>query len=444
MDAHPTDLELAEFVDGTATESGDTVASHVASCPLCRVRVDGSSSLDFEQERASSATFGGEVPSFVREVFASAKMGNVRPGEIWRVEAKLLAGLVLVLGQDSDTVLVAPVTFDAEMADEYTILVEGSCSPLEVPLAIWAGARTVVPRAVLDRRVTTVDLVVDVSRVHKAFREGAPVTDLSVGLPIVSDSDPRWAYRQHLLATFAMLGSKLDVSQPLEDVSAIPLARGRSEQIQAELELLDEIQVFDDPFRRLLVAPLASICLVRYWDVTTRVCLLSGVDTFDSISKERLTEIVDVATVLRDADFVTLVTDSEELDAVVHASADLHPAYLAPQGFRSTPRWLSTTPLPLLDAMRWWIERLGQSDASPLIDALEIESLPLEEIAASCAAQALTKLRKSSTKNDFRIEAIHSLNASDDAALTELVVCGFRSGATEIEGLLEKMTEPAA
>lgn len=443
MEVHPTDLELAAFIDGDVQGSTAVVAQHLDNCPLCRARAySGGAPVDLLSEKWSIDE-SSSLPDFVRDVFASSGTPTASPGQLWRIESQSLAALVLLLDGDNGTFLVAPVTFDPEMADEYTLCIDADASQLNLPLAIWASARTAISSRLFDRLVGHLDAVPDVVQLHDAFRHGRRTSHLNVGLPILAESDRRWTYRQCLLETFATFSDQS--TQPsIAEPSGDSLLSDVLQRVRAELATIEDLEVIDDPFGDAIAAPLVPMCLARYWDATTRMCLLPDLQSFESIDSQHLTELVDLTALLRDCDFVTLVIGSTELDAVVYASPDLHPAYLVPEGYRSTPRWIPTMPLPLADAMRWWIQRIGCDDEPLLLDELAIESLPLEEFAARLAGLAVSRIKKSSTKNPFRIAALRTISSIEEEGLRDLILTGFRSGPSDLQDQLSKMSESVA
>ncbi|MGH9222410.1 MAG: zf-HC2 domain-containing protein [Acidimicrobiales bacterium] len=181
--AHPLDVELADLVDGALDEARATeVEAHLAGCLLCRVKC--------QRLRAAPplgvSAGGGPVPwppAF--DVPATRDRRDVEPGagQLW------LAGpdddqrlLVLVLRVDGDRVAVAPVTFDVEAADDETVVVDASRSPLGLALAAYPALATEVPAGALVSSLGALPGALEGER----------------GTAITGATDPRLDVRQYL------------------------------------------------------------------------------------------------------------------------------------------------------------------------------------------------------------------------------------------------------
>jgi hypothetical protein len=152
-------------------------AKHLADCAWCRQRLavtqaglssDEDSGDDFEKALQSGQwlddfteiSHGLVLPDQVREVMAGpTAAGDVEPGQLWRVTWKDRHLMVAVIEVDDWQVLSAPVTTDIRLADEFTLLVPETDSPLATDLAIWIRASSAFPLFVFDRQLGTLPAV---------------------------------------------------------------------------------------------------------------------------------------------------------------------------------------------------------------------------------------------------------------------------------------------
>jgi hypothetical protein len=100
------------------------------------------------------------LPDQVRALMAApASVGDVEPGQIWRLTWRGRHLLVAVIEVTDWQVLSAPVTTDVSLADELTLLVEAAQSPLATGLAVWVRSRTAIPLFVFDKPLGTLPLI---------------------------------------------------------------------------------------------------------------------------------------------------------------------------------------------------------------------------------------------------------------------------------------------
>jgi hypothetical protein len=169
--------------------------------------------------RAAAAV---EVPEAARAATAGADRPQVgpRPGELWR--ARRPDGgpvtLVWVRSVGPGGVVAVPVSFDVELADEDTLIVDGAASPLGLALALHLAVEATVDRSALFDRLGTLDLAVAVAAAAQAARRaGEPVPDdlagCTVGPRIVSPLDERLEYRQALADRLAELAPAATVAR---------------------------------------------------------------------------------------------------------------------------------------------------------------------------------------------------------------------------------------
>ena len=152
--AHPLDVDLADLVDGLLDDDAAAQAeAHIARCLVCRARhgrLGGAPTVaPSDDEPSRTATLPS--PAFLVPVTEGGDEGPA-PADLW------LAGgdertMVVVLGVQGGRVLVAPVTFDIEAADEETLVVEGERSPVETGVAVYPELAAEVRRDALVERL---------------------------------------------------------------------------------------------------------------------------------------------------------------------------------------------------------------------------------------------------------------------------------------------------
>ena len=209
--SHLTDGELF-------TSRSPGVAKHLTDCAWCRHRVDsarmaseGEDDKDFELALQAGkwlddfAQVSREtvLPDRVRAAMtAPASVGDVEPGQLWRITWRNRHLLVAVIEVAGWQVLSAPVTTDTSLADELTLLVDAARSPLDIDLAIWVRSRVAVPLFVFDRPLGTVppvngthlhrnDALQQLTRAH--LTGSVVAMDLPVGKPLTENDFDRLA-----------------------------------------------------------------------------------------------------------------------------------------------------------------------------------------------------------------------------------------------------------
>ena len=201
--AHPLDTELLDYVEGTSNaERADQIRLHLAACLLCRIkrqRLSGAPPMELIDVRSIV------TPDFATIDVVSGE-GMAQPGQLWLTDADD-ATIVLVrsIRTDGDGVVVVPVTLDVEAADDRTMTLEESASPLAVPLAIYDDLAVSLPLTALAERIvprSDVDLM--------ALTDGDE--GVSRGAPIRSAADPRLELRQYLVDRLTAL-DPYDVEQ---------------------------------------------------------------------------------------------------------------------------------------------------------------------------------------------------------------------------------------
>ena len=198
-DPHPVDSELATFAEGAVTES-TFIAEHVATCMTC-AEIVSRLSANHEGLPSFSARPGtlGVPLSAARRL---AEAGNPQPalGQLWRAAAQ--PGEILLVWirrlRSDGRLAVVPVTFDADYADEYSLVLDAEHSPLGVDLVFHTAVESTIDQRALLDSLGAVEVAAEIEAVRTARGRGTPVEGLNVGSPVASMADERIQYRQHL------------------------------------------------------------------------------------------------------------------------------------------------------------------------------------------------------------------------------------------------------
>lgn len=189
--AHPLDVDLVDFVDGSLDAAGTRIVEeHLIACPSCRIK---------RQRMAQTPPIGLtdirdiEFPQFDAVELEEADPTAARAGELW-LTATDDAAMVLVtkVRPNGWGVVVVPVVFDIEIADRGTLVLDQTASPLAVPIAIYDGMLNSLPTAALRGRVVPTRAGVDLLRVCDAD------PGVSRGTPLEGPADARHEVRQYI------------------------------------------------------------------------------------------------------------------------------------------------------------------------------------------------------------------------------------------------------
>jgi hypothetical protein len=189
---HPLDVDLVDFVDGVLDAAGaGAVEDHLATCATCRSK---------RQRIARTPPIGGagrrgtEAPAFDPIEIEDADPSDVGRGELWLTAADD-AAMVLVaeVRPEGRGVVVAPVVLDIEVADDGTLVLDRTASPLAVPIAVYDGLPISLPTAALRGRVVPVRGDVDLLGLSEAD------PGVGRGTPLEGPADPRHEVRQSIV-----------------------------------------------------------------------------------------------------------------------------------------------------------------------------------------------------------------------------------------------------
>jgi hypothetical protein len=217
---HPTESELADLALGSLDEArSNAVSDHLRACPPCRTLFDrlgpGLPELP-----------AGDPPDDPHAAVPRAALGAIaaadrpeagaRPGELWRARQRPgdPVTLVWVRALGPTGAAVVPVSFDIELADDYTLIVPAATSPLGIPLALHVSVETLVDARYLLDRLGSVDVFAAVELVRAAREKDEPVHGASVGPSIISRLDERIEYQRALADRMAELAPATVAGQP--------------------------------------------------------------------------------------------------------------------------------------------------------------------------------------------------------------------------------------
>lgn len=174
-------------------------------------------------------------------------------GQVWRARIAELTELVLLIAVDAHTVMAAPVSIDAEYADEQAVTVPADESPLGVATTVWLGLAHTVPMRTLDRcagRLTPPAAEVTstirgigqpgaavVSAAQPVAEYRARLADCIEKLSNVSSEIPGTGELPALLTTAGLKPSRL-VELGLDTPRALSVARGTAAVNENEAEVL--------------------------------------------------------------------------------------------------------------------------------------------------------------------------------------------------------------
>jgi hypothetical protein len=189
-DRHPLDTDLLDLVEGALdAAAAQFVEEHLAGCVLCRIkrqRLAAAPPIDFTDLRDV------QVPSFGAIETVDAPLEDVRAGDLWLTAGDESTMILIRKVLDPDLgLVVVPVTFDVEVADSGTLVLEASASPLAVPIAIYDGMLSSLPTRALQSRVEPVRAV---DLLHLVV--GNP--GVTRGSELVGSGDVRHEVRQYI------------------------------------------------------------------------------------------------------------------------------------------------------------------------------------------------------------------------------------------------------
>jgi hypothetical protein len=191
---HPLDIDLADLVEGNLDERLRTqVSEHLRDCLLCRIKVRRLRQARGRPYASDKADAALEWPRFfVPDEEPRELAGDAVEGDVWSVgeDPRML---VVVTGLVDNRLLVAPLTFDVEAADDETIVVDHPHSPFPVSVAIYPMLATDISDSVLRARLGRFSTQFDLRSVLNGTAPGT-----QRGRAIVDATDSRLELRQEL------------------------------------------------------------------------------------------------------------------------------------------------------------------------------------------------------------------------------------------------------
>lgn len=360
--SHPTESALLSFARGQVKAPGAaSIAAHLDSCLACRVwetRLRHASVAEADDMVAARLTAAAQpIPEGLRHALAVPPRGGApAAGDIWRVGADeaLLAWVRRVSGESATVI---PVTLDVELADEYTLIIPASESPLGLDLALITTAEGTVDLRAFLQQIAALPVEDQITQLVVARSDGRPPPPgLLTGTPASSGDDERPEYQQLLAGLLAGLspGALPDARQP--GPGEVGAGVGRLADTLSvltwhrpglEISLLEGGRVVAaGPVHQLAVT-----ALVRDLDAAVLVAVLTGPEPADVLSAPEVARACGgLLMTYQDADDVAVAIPDEDWTAVVVTPEFASRAVEAPSGRLSGPR-VAFQPLPLADAL---------------------------------------------------------------------------------------------
>jgi hypothetical protein len=364
--SHPNEAILYALVQGRLNAGAAAkVADHLERCLACRVwstRLQNASVSEADNSIISRLV---ETSPTVPEALHRALLDNPSSaapaiGELWRV-GRGEALLVWVRRVLDDSAAVIPVTFDGDLADEFSLIIPADESPLGLGLVVMASVEAHVDLRAFLQRISALPVEDRVETLREARGSRLPIPpDLPVGAPIVSEQDQRLEYRQVLSDLLADLSPAafaaeteveptddgVDVHRLVENLSELTWRRA---DVTVQPLPVDHVDV--DPAHDLLV-----VAIVRDLDVALLVAVLTGADPAGTLTQPELargcgtllgrhSEADGVAVAIQDRDWTTVVVDPPSAAQALEA----------PSGHFAEPR-VTFQPLALVDALLKYLE----------------------------------------------------------------------------------------
>jgi len=365
MSAASPHLGALDLEDVLRAGAAPDQATHLAACVECRIRaarLAQAGGLPLPSESALARITASQV--MVGAAVAAASLpspddGPPQPGELWRIGGDE-ALLVWVRKVFDDAVDVLPVVLDVDLADDQTLLLPASASPLDLDLAVVTSLRAHVhPNAFLTRvHDLGSQTAADVANVMNAARAGRPPEGVAVGFPVEDPDDQRIEYQKTISDVLADLG-------PAAWVRRQERARGDSTAdpdlyrlVAAELVLRHHRCTVHPSLPILAALPggslLRAVARIGYADTSVLLAVLPdwASEPPDDLAAgcRRL-----IGQEPGSAAVAVCGSETERLTAVVDASA-MRPAYESPSG-RLAPPLSGIEPMYVVDALAKHLER---------------------------------------------------------------------------------------
>lgn len=199
MTRHLSDLALAEAASGAASAG---MHAHLSECLYCRARI-ANSRPDVPLEAASKRL----EPGFTFEPVVERSHDQPAPGELWRVAWDDVVEVAVVLGDSGDRWVVHPVVLDPERAaDEWTVVIDATDTPLAFPMGVAVVHRLELPSFVFDSCLGAIaeGALTECRRGREAYKRGEH-PPASTGPRTWGPLDPRSVEQAQLVDAFIEL-----------------------------------------------------------------------------------------------------------------------------------------------------------------------------------------------------------------------------------------------
>lgn len=459
-DSHPDDVALVGFADGgLPAPEQERVAVHLEACLRCRTRLSRVQPA-FDLGEPVLPERSAHVQQPLVQALAKPSGGSPSPGELWRVVGYSEAVMIWVLRVHDDTARVIPCSLDVELADEYTLLISESDSPLGLPLALHTTLEVDLPSDVFEARLARLDVMDNVEAVRAARKQGQPAPSyVTVGPPIADPIDERIAFREALARIIADLASA--ETQLDEEVDEVP---PETSDVRTHAAThFDATRLADELGSALGVRRRSARVTADDWPpVTTRLgtiravfavqelavrIVVCGVPSEDARMLEDEEVIQYAGSLLRargDVARVALVAADAEATTRVRDLYDTASLVIkTPSGSIERPR--ATRPLlPLTDAVVFALEEV-LPDFEALGESLvTVGSIDFTAIANQASTEALETVKGKRAQIEQKKAALRALNDRDQSGIARIIELGRASGRDEIEDALEALVGVAS
>jgi hypothetical protein len=451
--SHLNESVLYAFVQGRLKgAAAAAVTDHLERCLACRVwstRLRDACVSDADDSIISRLV---DTSPAVPEALHRALLNNPSSaapaiGDLWRV-GRREALLVWVRRIFDDSAAVIPVTFDGDLADNFSLIIPDDESPLGLELVVMASVEAHVDLRAFLQRVSALPVEDRVEALRESRRSRLPTSlDLLVGAPIVSEQDQRLEYRQvlsDLLADLspAAFAEEMEVEPGDEGVDVHRFVENLSELTWRRTGLTVQPLTVDhvaiDPAHDLLV-----VAMVKDLDAAVLVAALTGADPANTLTQPDLAR--GCGELLRrhpDADAVAVAIQDREWTTVVVDPPSAARALEAPSGHFSEPR-VAGQPLPLIDALLKHLDARATHWDQVGVQHFDREPLDLVELGAISAAAAIERTIAEGRRilTPAKKRAYTSLGERDAARIVELITAVAARGIAPSEAVDSFLSE---
>ncbi|MCP2175904.1 hypothetical protein LX13_001723 [Williamsia maris] len=241
---------------------------------------------------------------------------------------------------------VIPVVLDVELADEHTLLVPASRSPLLTDLAAVVTLRSHLHHEAFIDRVGSLDIASDIEEVVAAQRTGR-LSPARVGPSIHAEDDERLEYRQALrdllaeLTPSAWTPSGVDTGPPSRS-EIRPRAKERDRRwferrVAERLPSASCILLEDESFTISPGAGLEPFSKVVYLDTAVLVLTVDSLERVQTRLSDLASACISAARSSPDADAVCVTERAGDWESLLFSQASLREALVLPSGTTAGP-----------------------------------------------------------------------------------------------------------